>query len=776
MTAAVADLGAGHWTASLLDRATGQELELEPLGWTASLTRAVSAVSDASVTLDPEYAARLARRPVLWANELVFRRDGRLQWVGPVTAVDDSNTDGVTWSAQDRMAVVMSRRWFWRNVRYAGDAARLFELALRAADYGDAVGLTLDPRPNGVVTSMTAIAGDKVGAAISDLTASIEWTVIGDVLRFGEINASAEQVLPADAWGGERPSLSADGYEPLSHVCTVTDAGLRMFYPSADPNDRLPGSPLLVDTVDVGNVSLSSAAAIARRLWFARQGEFAVISEGTRDLDSSFPLRWPELIPGAVLYGSVSGRALFIEDAPIRVESLVVEVADSKEVAVRAGLAEVAGFDPLSYSARLLSNRGGGGFAARFARSVFGGPAAVGGGEWVDDGGFANEPDPLDDGGSPYDPFTPDDPWVYDSDDAFVPGDPFNPSDGYPDGGWGDFTGGGDYDAGGNFSPGGGFDEFGGWAPGDGFDFGDVDLGGSGPSPGFDPFEPNLGGGSFDGFDGMPGGVDVDPYANCPDAACCGLCGDLGGDGDTGGSAGFSLGASLAFSCPVLGATVQFSAGGAPNYGPDVPSVGSVIVHDMVLLMNWDGTTTGSQPLSQLFIGFGEASGDVEVCDLYSDPYYVGTLGPWFLTGAGGDRPIGTPPNLSGYGLGRLRVTANRGNGRLLLETAPAGSDAFQTWHSEQGGGLGSFSANVYFYYDMGNNGSFPAGNDQLSIAAHAVYIDGTLVGYADGSTFGIHVGTSLAPTGAQYDLSGPEHSYQVASYPSGGASIVVVA
>lgn len=762
-----ADLGSGEWRAYLVDRATGAERGLERTGWRGNPTRAVSAVSTASVVLDPDYARWLALKPVLWANELLFRRDGLLAWVGPVTSVDDSSAEGVAWNAEDRMAAVVGRRWFWRNATYAGESTRLFEFVLDAADFGDPTFLRRDPRPNGLISSLRVVAGDKTGTAVTDLAAALEWTVIGDTIRYGEINAFAQLVLPVDSWGPDRPALAADGYQRLSHVCAVTDGGYRVFFPSADPNDREPGTPLLVDTVDVGNVSAGEAAAIARRLWFVRQGELAVVPGTDRPLDGKFPLRWPELVPGATMFGSVRGDALFSADVPIRVETVSIDLADGHEV-VSAGLGEALGFDPnvLNFARVLtVAHRTGG--LSGLAPGVSAGPE--GGLIFLEDNVFPGAQEDADDwtsGDWGYDPSGPDD-----------PGGIFDP------GGGGDLGGFGDYWT----DPGGGtFD------PGGGFGGSDWDLGGSsGSGPGFDPvttdggsFLPGDGGSDYAGippdFDGFSGAGD-DPYADCPPSHCCDLCSG-GTDDGAGSGAGFAIGAGLAYKSGTAGlGTVQFSAGPSPAYDVGLTPPGTVIVHDVIMYWQWGGAgASAGQPLQQYWMSFTDSveggSLTVDTVDLIADPYKVLTEGPsfnWYLNTEAGEFGIGSPPNLSGLGPGRLRVTCNKAAGSILFETAPAGSESFETWLSFSGGYTKSFSQNIYLYQDNGNNPVFPASADTFAILAHSVTVDGVLVGYADGDTFAAYVGTEAVD--GVTDLSGPEAPYFVSRFQYDLETVTVV-
>lgn len=328
----------GDWTAYLVDRATGVELPLERNGWLGSAGRARSQVSEASVVLDPDYATRLRREPRRWLDELLLRRDGRLQWVGPISGVTDDDQEGVVWEARDRMAPVMERRWFWRTGNYSGDQANLMTIALNAADYTDPVGLRRQPIPTGVITDMPVIAGDKVGQKLDDI--GVEWTVIGDVVRYGDISVDAETSLAADAWGNQRPTIVADGFASLTHVCAVTTNQGRAFYPSADPYARKPGSTLLVDTIDVGDVSIGSARELARAAWLQRQGDLSIVANDRAPVTDQFPLSWQDLVPGAVMRSTAQGRQLTARNAPLEIDTVSVDIADGVEGLITTDVVE----------------------------------------------------------------------------------------------------------------------------------------------------------------------------------------------------------------------------------------------------------------------------------------------------------------------------------------------------------------------------------------------------------------------------------------------------
>lgn len=321
-------IGSGDWTAYLADRLTGAELPLERTTWRGSAGRAFRRVSEASIVLDPEYAARFGRRPVLWNNELRYRRDDGLMWTGPIVNIDDGD-DGVVWEARDRMELVVARRWFWRTGTYAGDTAKLMTIALNAADYSDPTLLVRDERPSGVITDMPVVAGDKIGDALNDI--GVQWTVIGDVVRYGDALVESTFTIEADSFGDARPPIVANGYERLSHVCAVTENNGRVFYPSADPEDREPGSPLLVDTIDVGDVSVGAARQLARQAWLRRRGELAVVSDADHPLPFDFPLQADTLVPGAVLTSSSAGRQLTADRIPVYLDSVTFEIADGVE-------------------------------------------------------------------------------------------------------------------------------------------------------------------------------------------------------------------------------------------------------------------------------------------------------------------------------------------------------------------------------------------------------------------------------------------------------------
>ena len=332
----VLPIGDGDWTAYLADRLTGAELPLERSAWRGSAGRALSAVSEASIVLDPEYAVRLGRRPRLWANELRYRRDDRVAWTGPITVIDDDSTEGVIWEARDRMEFVISRRCFWRTGTYAGDTANLMTIALNAADYSDPTLLVRDVRRTGVTAEMPVVAGDLIGPALAAL--GVQWTVIGDVVRYGDCLIETGLELAADAWGDDRPSVLADGFQRLSHVCAVTENNGRVFYPSADPEDRPAGSPLLVDTIDVGDVSVGTARDLARLYWLRRQGELSVLADSNRPLPFDFPLQPDTLVPGAVLLSSSQGRQLTADRIPVVLSDTTFDLADGREITATGSL------------------------------------------------------------------------------------------------------------------------------------------------------------------------------------------------------------------------------------------------------------------------------------------------------------------------------------------------------------------------------------------------------------------------------------------------------
>lgn len=336
-------LGTGDWTAALVDRATGAELLLEPTGWRGTANRASNEVSEAALVIDLEYAVRIGRRPRTWLDEVHLWRDGLLSWVGPVTSIDDAETDGVVWNAQDRMAIVTERRWFWSSETYAGDITNLMATALEHANLSDPTGLILDPILTGVISDMTVIAGDKIGEAIRNL--GIAWTVVADVLRFGDIYVDTGVLLEAGAWGQDRPTIAADGFQRLSHVCAVCDNGARVFYPSPDPNDRLPGSPLLVDTIDVGDVSARAARNLARAAWVARQGELSIVPEEARPVGPEFPLGWPYLVPGLTMIASSEGTQLTADEVPVKLTEVTAEFADGEEQVVTVAIDEAPQVD-----------------------------------------------------------------------------------------------------------------------------------------------------------------------------------------------------------------------------------------------------------------------------------------------------------------------------------------------------------------------------------------------------------------------------------------------
>lgn len=471
--------GAGSWSAYLLDKATGKELVLEQSGWRASMGRTKNAVSVSSVVLDPEYATFLGRTPRPWLDELVLRRGDDLAWVGPVITVDDSDPSGVTWVANDRMVYVLARRPFWRTQTFTGEITRLFTLCLASADHGDPTGLRRDPRPKGVISSISPTAGDKVGTSIGELQNALEWTVAGDVVRYGQIEIFAEEILPADSWAEDRPSLRADGLERLTHVVAVTENHGRVWYPSADPYDRPEGSPLLVDTIEVGDLTAVQAQQVARQLYLGRQGEIFVVNDSDRPINANFPLAWKQMIPGAVLDSSVRGRALFTESQPMALASLTVDIADGQEIAINPVLEEAA----------VIGN----GFLGSLGRFISA--------QRPDQGTVVPDTEIF-----PFNPLGTD--WS-----EYVP----------PDAG---FIGGGD--GSGGFGDDGEFIGGGGW---DGGGFGSGSGSGAGPYSPFDPGGPLFPDGPFSPF---PADPYSDPFANCPPQQCCQLCGGGGGGSGTG--------------------------------------------------------------------------------------------------------------------------------------------------------------------------------------------------------------------------------------------------
>lgn len=331
-------LSEGEWSAALVDKATATELPLEKNGWRGSMGLAENAVSEASIVLDADYAEFIGRRPLLWTNEVVLYRDGLLSWIGPVTGIDDEAEGGVVWSCQDRMAMVLNRRWFWRSGTYSGDLTNLMTVALNAADFGDPTGLIREPIDTGIIAAMPAVAGNKIGDAIAAL--GISWTVVGETIRYGAINQDTGLDLTPESWGINRPTIEADGFQRLTHVCAVTDQGARIFYPSSNPADRPPGSPLLVDTIDVGAVDAPAARELARLAWISRQGELSIIPESDRPVGPEFPLQWPWLIPGLVMAGTPEGQQLTADRIPVKVTEVNAEMADSIETSVTVAVAE----------------------------------------------------------------------------------------------------------------------------------------------------------------------------------------------------------------------------------------------------------------------------------------------------------------------------------------------------------------------------------------------------------------------------------------------------
>lgn len=484
MSCCVMPLDHGDWTASLVDRQTEAELPLERYGWRASAGRRRGEVSEATLIMDPDYARRFDRRPELWNTELALHRDGRLEWIGPIVEIDDT-VDGVVWRARDRMAFVIDRRAFWRDGNYAGDTANLMNLALDAADVGDPTGLRRELIPTGVVAAMPVTAGDKIGPALQTL--AVPWTVVADTIRFGDIDRDSQVLLPADAWGEDQPGITADGFERLTHVVAVTENNGRVFYPSADPLDRPAGSPLLIDTIDVGDISNGAALALARQAWLARQGELTIVATDTLPLTDRFPLPWTALEPGVLMYSSARGSELTITitDIPVRVSTLNVDIADGQETSVLVEVTEADndlwGLDPRLNE--IGSGRGTSfgeldpyplGRAAAGIGSILDGDAdliGTGDFEGID---WSN----LDD----YEGIDLGDSEGIDWDDLGLVAD------------------------------------------------GDFDIGGlSGPDPAFDPIDLT----DTDSISPLGAqGVDlplIDQYADCPPAHCCDLCGGTGG-------------------------------------------------------------------------------------------------------------------------------------------------------------------------------------------------------------------------------------------------------
>lgn len=578
----ITDFGAGTWTAYLLDPRSGVELPLERDGWRGSGGRTMNAVSEASIVLDPTYARFLNRRPILWNNELVLRRDGRLEWVGPITSIDDDDTQGVAWTARDRMVWVAERRPFWRSGLYVGESTRLFERVLDAAEFGSPVGLIRDPRPNGVTATLGVTAGDKTGQALSQLGQSLEWTVIGEHVRYGRVSVNAERSLPSDAWGDDRPALNADGFQRLSHVVAVTENAGRVFFPSADPDDRPAGSPLLVDTIDVGNVDIGTAARIARNQYESRQGEISIVPSADRPVDSTFPLQFTELVPGAVLTSSVAGSQLFADNSPVRLETVEFDISDGVESSVLPGLNDAPGFAPLEAEVYELGDVEG---------IVFPPDAVFPDSQDFDWGDLGFGLGDLD---------------------AFVGG--LDSIDGLdlsgltgPLGGLGGLELSG-LDSLGDLSSLAGIPAF-----------GTGDLGGtSGPDPGFEPvdfdFDSDL---DFDFDDvGFLDGLDEDVYANCPPAECCDICNGGGGGGSGGGGgAGEEIGTGSISEAENNSATHNNGGASASGFvfgqsGFDAGTQVSKAVFALGTLPSGNQPTKSSGPASTLFQGLiGTASG-----------------------------------------------------------------------------------------------------------------------------------------------------------------------
>lgn len=334
------DFGDGTWTAEVQDPTTGERLLLDRSGWVGTANRTPNVPSSATLTLDAEYVAHLRRQPIEWTNELALARDGLEQWIGPVTSVGEDESGDVVWTAEDRMAWVVYRRIWWHTFRSTAVGTDLFELLLDAADYGGPVGLRRDPRPNGLFTTLDVVAGDKLQPAIDQLATVLEWVVVGDTVRFGDINVDTGLVLPDEAWGTARPSIESDGYAPLSHVVGITDSGARVFYPSADPFERAAGTPFLVDTVNLGDVGLAEAGRAAERLWKSRQRSAFIDLDARVQLGPQFPLRFDQVVPGAVMSAALAGNGIAANDVRFRVQVFEFDIAKGEDVEAAASFAE----------------------------------------------------------------------------------------------------------------------------------------------------------------------------------------------------------------------------------------------------------------------------------------------------------------------------------------------------------------------------------------------------------------------------------------------------
>lgn len=334
-----ADFGEGTWTAELAEPISGDRLELDPSGWEATANRTPNQPSTAELRIDPDYASFLRRQPVEWENEIVLARDGFEQWVGPVTGVGEDEEGVVVWSASDRMAIALHRRIWWHTFTLTDRADKLFEVMLDAADYGDPLGLRRDPRPNGLVTTISPVVGDRLIRVLETLATVLEWTVVGDTIRYGNINVDTELLLPDEAWSSARPLIQTDGMARLSHVVGITDAG-RVFYPSADPYDRPAGTKFLVDTVQLGAVSLAEAGRIVERLWKTRQLSTFIDPDARLQLGPQFPLSFDQVVPGAVMAAATAGNGVHANDLRIRVQEFQFEAANNLDVEATASFVE----------------------------------------------------------------------------------------------------------------------------------------------------------------------------------------------------------------------------------------------------------------------------------------------------------------------------------------------------------------------------------------------------------------------------------------------------
>ena len=330
---AQADFGEGKWIAGIRNRHTQIEIQLPADVWSGSCAREVNMVSAAEIRIDKDYLPFLERQFSPWEDELVFYRDGQEFWVGPLTVIASASdgTDPI-WMAVDRMGVVLQRRIWWITLNLESTSIRLFETAMQIAGYSDPIGLRTDPRDNGLVGNLRPIEGDSIGGSIDQLSVILDWTVVGDFIRFGDISVDTHRALTEGSWGTARPLYEQDGMINATHVMAITERGDRAFYPNNDPFNRPADSTLLVDTLEVGDVSVTAALRMAQKSWERRQGGLVLDLDQTIALTPNFPLTADQLIPGAVLAtGFVTGSIQAV-DQRVRIQSVRFEMDRGDEI------------------------------------------------------------------------------------------------------------------------------------------------------------------------------------------------------------------------------------------------------------------------------------------------------------------------------------------------------------------------------------------------------------------------------------------------------------